>query len=413
MRTPGARRCVAALGVWLAATAAVVALPKARSIVPQERASKRIAESSSVFSVELIRTVLGQSGGNTVVSPLSVSAMLAMVAQGAGGNSSAQLEHALRASAQELRDGYNVIVHSLKNRKTKSALEFGNSVFVSNELQVMPKFKEELYKSFLASIEPTNFKAPEQAARRINRWVAQATRDRIPDLIHPAAIRPRTEMVLANAIFFRGVWLRTFNVNKTYSAPFSPTPSTRVKAPFMHQIGRFRGGEDPTLGAKWVELPFDGEEFSMVLVLPSERHGLDALLTRMTSQHLTNMLNTRTSKQVILNLPRFRLVSAISLVSALQAMGITDIFNAKSDLSGITTNSQALLVSDIIHKAQIEVNEEGSSASAASAVLVNTLSLNSFMDDLPFMADHPFLAIILDRVNSLPLFAGRVSNPLA
>lgn len=377
-----------------------------------DRASKRIADASSVFSVNLLKTVLNQSEGNVIISPLSISTLLAILQQGARNNSNLQLEEVLHTSQDEAREGYGNIVQSLKMRKSKSSLEFGNSVFLNSDFELLPKYKEILRQSFLANIEPTNFKRTQDAAKQINRWVSQVTKNRIPDLISPDLISPRTQMVLANAIYFKGVWLRTFSVNKTFMGQFNPKADVEVMVPIMHQVGRFRAGEDNNLGAKWVELPFDGDEFSMVLVLPSQKHGLDELVKRLTSQDLNNMFNTRTTKQVILNIPRFKLSSSTSLVPALQTLGVTDVFNAKSNLAGISSSKGSLMVSDIIHKAEIEVNEEGSTASAATGILVNTLSLTSYLDDLPFFADHPFLAIIVDRVNSVPLFTGRISNPL-
>ncbi|XP_066995578.1 ipis-1 [Anabrus simplex] len=402
----------AVFNMWRTAAGCVaVILAILLNVQAADRASKRIADASSEFSVELLKTLLKQSKGNAVIAPLSVSTLLAMLQQGAENSTKTQLENVLHTTKEESREGYGHIIRSLKMRKSKSTLEFGSSVFLNNEFEMAPEYKDILLDDFHANIELINFKHSQDAAKQINKWVSQITKNRIPELVSSDEISPRMQLVLTSAVYFKGVWTRTFNPNKTYTGKFSPELGIDITIPIMHQVGRFRAGEDRSLGAKWVELPFDGDEFSMVLVLPSEKHGLDALLEKMTARDLSNMLNTRKTKQVILDLPRFKLAGGTSLISVLEKLGVTNIFHAEADLRGISDTKGTLMVSDIIHKAEIEINEEGGSASAASGILVNTLSLMPYADDLTFIADQPFLAIIVDRVNSVPLFTGRITDP--
>ncbi|XP_069680033.1 serpin B4-like [Periplaneta americana] len=374
--------------------------------------SQEVADASTSFSLELLQTVLRERMGNVLTSPVSVSTLLAMLQQGALGRTREQLSFVLHMSADRAREGYGHIVRSLKKRKTNSlVLEFGNKVYAKSDFEVAPEYKQILIRDFLSDVETADFLHPVQSASQINSWVANITHNRIPTILKPSDISERTQMVLVNGIFLKGVWLTPFREENTSEKTFSPNPGVEIKVPMMHQTGKFRAGDDPNLGAKWVELPFDGEEFSMVLVLPNEKHGLDKLVSQMKPQHLANMLGTRGTKQVYLTLPRFKISTQISLVPILKKLGLEDIFNANSNLGGITTKGGTLTVSNIIQKAEIEINEKGGTASAATAVLVATLSLVVDPDELVFNANQPFLAIIVHRVNSVPLFAGRVSDP--
>ncbi|KDR09404.1 Serpin I2 [Zootermopsis nevadensis] len=374
--------------------------------------SQEIADASTSFSLELLQAIVRRQAGNVLVSPVSVSILLAMLQQGSRGRSRDQLNAVLHAVPDRALEGYGHIVRSLKKQKTSSlVLEFGNKIYLKSDFELMPEYKQMLVRDFLSDIETTDFLKPVEAAKQINSWVSNVTHNRISSILDPDAISARTQLVLVNVIFLKGVWLTPFRTENTAERSFSPRPGVEIKVPIMHHTGKFRAGDDPSLGAKWVELPFDGEEFSMVLVLPNEKHGLDRLVSQMKPQHLSNMLGTRGTKQVYLALPRFKLTTQMSLVPTLKELGLTDVFTTNSNLGGITTQEGALTVSDIVHKAELEVNEKGGTASAATAILVATLSLVVNPDELQFNANHPFLAIIVHRVNSVPLFAGRVSDP--
>lgn len=376
-------------------------------------ASQEIADASTSFSLELLKALVHSKPGNVLVSPVSVSILLAMLQQGSLARSRDQLSSVLHVPPDRAREGYGHIVRSLKKRKPSSlVLEFGNKIYLKSGFELVPEYKQTLIRDFLSDIETTDFLKPEEAAKQINSWVSYVTHNRVPSILDPDAISARTQMVLVNGIFLKGAWLTPFRVENTDDRSFSPSPGVEIKVPIMHLTGKFRAGEDQNLGAKWVELPFDGEEFSMVLVLPNEKHGLDKLVSQMKYQHLSNMLGTRGTKQVYLALPRFKLSTQMSLVPILKELGLMDIFTINSNLGGITTQNATLTVSDIVHKAELEVNEKGGTASAATGILVATLSLLVNPDELEFNANHPFLAIIVHRVNSVPLFAGRVSDPL-
>lgn len=374
--------------------------------------SQEIADASASFSLELLQTVLCGQSGNVLVSPVSVSVLLSMLQQGALERSRDELSAVLHLSPNSARDGYGHIARSLRKQKTSSlVLEFANKIYLQHGFEMVPEYKQTLIKDFLSDIETTNFLKPEEAAFQVNSWVSNVTHNRVNSLIVPDALSAQTQLLLVNGIYLKGVWLTPFRIEQTAEKSFSPSPGVEITVPIMHHTGKFRAGDDPSLGAKWVELPFDDEEFSMVLVLPHERHCLEKLVSQMKPQHLSNMLGTRGTKQVSLALPRFKLSTQMSLVPTLMKLGLTDVFTINSDLGGITMRDETLSVSDIVQKAELEVNEKGGTASAATGILVATLSLTVNPDELEFNANHPFLAIVVHRVNSVPLFAGRVSDP--
>nr|CAD7195494.1 unnamed protein product [Timema douglasi] len=468
--------------------------------------NKRLADSANKFSVELLKAVCSQNrDGNVIISPVSVSTLLALLDQGSHDTTRQQLESVLNLSTEEARQGYGGLVHSLKSRAPNASLpvlEVANHLFVARGWSVRPEFRHTASRDFLSGVEEVTFGSGSGAVA-INSWATAATHGRIGAIVPPefreeknplrrsflpyvwlcirlplrlkrVLQRPMsvstcpeglphdTVMVLANAIFFKGLWLKPFKKAFTTEHIFSPQPGVMMSVPFMEQEGDFVFGDDPNLGAKWIELPFNsavncrsapkkqrgyynteqlntvqltlnsgqtsvstgstpsyslsdnfdrGEEFSMVVVLPNERHGLNKLIDRLTATDLSNMASTRTNKRVRLFLPRFKLNSQSQLIPVLQQLGVTDIFNASSKLAGITTSTEPLKVSNVFQKAEIEIDEEGGTASAATVVIVNTLSLVIYPEQVMFQADHPFLAVIIDRVNSVPLFIARVADP--
>nr|CAD7454201.1 unnamed protein product [Timema tahoe] len=548
--------------------------------------NKRLADSANKFSVELLKAVCSQNGdGNVIISPVSVSTLLALLNQGSHDTTRQQLESVLNLSTEESKQGYGGLVHSLKSRAPNASLpvlEVANHLFVARGWSVRPEFRHTASRDFLSGVEEVTFGSG-LGAVAINSWATAATHGRIGAIVPPEGLPHDTVMVLANAIFFKGLWLKPFKRAFTTEHIFSPQPGAMISVPFMEQEGDFVFGDDPNLGAKWIELPFNldscrphgvvvsvpgygvpgsipgwclgyfsrkgnypnvhqsllypcvseggggpttlthagtalavagpwaypvseaytlyidvrslmGEEFSMVVVLPNERHGLNKLIGRLTATDLSNMASTRTNKRVRLFLPRFKLNSQSQLVPVLQQLGVTDIFNASSKLAGITTSTEPMKVSNVFQKAEIEIDEEGGTASAATGklnivttrnltkvfetlvtsfsghmvqgatlvldwaandgefmvrfrsyvlktgllmtgrsryvyvcwyaprlfdpakqvrrlVIVNTLSLVFYPEQVVFQADHPFLAVIIDRVNSVPLFIARVADP--
>jgi serpin B len=216
-----------------------------------------------------------------------------------------------------------------------------------------------------------------------------------------------TRLVLTNAIYFKGNWARQFEKDKTKDALFTLVDGEKVDAAMMNQTAEF--GYLETESFQGIELPYVDDELSMIIMLPKEFDGLDELEKTLTVENLSKWLSKLYTREVVVSVPKFKMTSQFGLASVLKSMGMTDAFSSKANFSGIN-GKRDLFISAVIHKAYVDVNEEGTEAAAATAI---TMKLTSVMPSrIPvFRADHPFLFLIRDNHSGSILFIGRVMNP--
>ena len=242
---------------------------------------------------------------------------------------------------------------------------------------------------------------PDAARDTINRWVSEKTEERIPKLLNKEDIDFGVVLVLTNAVYFKGEWERPFPVERTRETDFEVKPGKRVKVPMMNLEGGFRYAEGD--GVRALELPYRGERLSMVLLLPAERQGLAELVRSLTTQSLSKLIAALSMREGELSLPRFQSNSRFNLNKTLKALGMESAFHG--GFTGMTPKDIA--ITRVIHQAEIETNEQGTVASAATAVMM----ARSDRPPLKFRADEPFLYLIRDRVSGGIVFVGRVSDP--
>ena len=388
--------------------------PAAATPGPVKLKQEDIAQAVTAFSLDVAKDVLRGSQSNAVVSVLGVAHLLSLLQQSADplSETAAQLEKGLHLDRESSYKGLpRLLVNAVTKRHSKTVLENGNNLFVNKDLKVKDPFLEKARTHYNMNVTALDFKQLDSAVSAINQWVSESTHGRIPSIVSKTSVSPRTSMVLASAMYFRGVWQHMFDAGKTVQKLFSADPSRNVTVFMMQQAGDFRAGELADLDAQWLELPFDGDHFSMLLLLPNKRHGLAEVVQGLEASHVTAMLSgTGPLRRTVLLMPRFQLNSDVSLTKTLKQLGMSALFGREARLRGISDTPIA--VSDVLHKAEMKVDEQGATASAASAVLVNTLSLVSFSEDMKFYADHPFLAIIADRTTKVPVFVGRVAYPI-
>ncbi|XP_071445371.1 serine protease inhibitor 42Dd-like [Hetaerina americana] len=382
-------------------------------------------DSVNGFSYSLLKDTLQSQNGNFILSPISMSTLLAMLEVGVIGDSNQELRQALNYPAQSTRFGqqvYSPIITDLKQRRgdSKNVLEFGSHIYFSKNLDLLQSYIDYVSQFFFTGAQKLDFQNSAATAQTINDWVSSATKGKINNLVHPGSISKDTKLILTNAIYFRGIWEKKFNINRTTLEEFSTDPNISgskiylsgpeqtKKVPMMKQINRFLAGSDASMRAKWVHIPFDNKEFSMVLVMPTDEEGINSLSRRLTKENIDKIINTKTQKSVVLGLPRFKISTELRLDESLKRLGVRTIFSPAADFSRISNDR--LFVNKVLHKAEIEVNEEGSTAAAASAVLVNTLSLVN-TDDLTFYANQPFLLFLIKNNPAYTLFVGRVTDP--
>lgn len=336
--------------------------------------------------------------GNLFFSPASIEAALSMTREGAAGNTLRQMNLLLPEAGAFPVTGTNV------------TLESANAIWVDKSFSILGKFQTTVQQKYGAEIRPADFAGqPEIESATINRWVEEKTRDKIKNLLPPGSLAPDTRLILVNAIYFKGDWLHAFEKDKTADEPFWTTPEVSTNVPMMTmKPERFGYMENESF--QCLELPYLGEEASMLIVLPKEKDGLVRIEEGLSADAIADWTAVLHKEEIEVHLPRFKIESQFdSLVKTLAAMGVADAFNPLlADFSGIS--AEKLFISDVIHKVFIQVDEKGTEAAAATGVVMRMASVP--MESKVFRANHPFLCLIRAKKSGEILFMGRIIKPV-
>jgi serpin B len=375
-----------------------------------------VVEANTLFALDLYAELKAVEG-NLFFSPYSISTALAMTHAGARGNTEAQLAQVLHFSLGQGR--LHAALASLQ-AKLRAVQEKGHvQLRVANAL--WPQKGYAFLEDYLALVEeyygvlitPVDYGETEAARQKINAWVEEKTQDKIKELIPPGILDVLTRLVLVNAIYFKGDWKSQFGQALTKPAPFWITPHEKIQTPTMTQRQRFRYAEGD--GLQVLELPYAGGEVSMILLLPRKVDGLGKLEDALTPENLDRWTRRLEEKKVRVFLPRFKESSQFRLEKTLASMGMVDAFEMdKADFSGMDGRKRWLYIAAVIHQAFVEVNEEGTEAAAATAVvMMGRGGPGVSKPPLIFRADHPFIFLMRDNRTGSILFLGRMVNPSA
>jgi serpin B len=344
------------------------------------------------FTFDLYRRA-AEKEGNVVLSPYSVAAALAMVREGARGATADEMARVLGAAPPAVD-------------AVGSRLDVANSVWLQSGFAVKPDYTSLLQSRYGAVAEQVDFqRATEQARQRINTWVEQKTEGKIEDLLVPGTVTADTRLVLANAVYFKGAWESPFDAKRTAAADFTLASGEKVSAPFMNQKARFGYVSDDRVTA--LSMPYAGGDVSMVVLLPAEAGGLVALERDLTRERLDAWVGAMRRLEVTTAIPKFQMTSEMSLADTLSAMGMRRVFTRDADLSGIA-EGKGLALTAVVHKAFVDVNEEGTEAAAATGGVVGVTSVQN---PVVFRADRPFLFVVRHEPTGTVLFIGRVVDP--
>ncbi len=376
-----------------------------------------LVDGNTEFALDLYRRVAGQTevAANVFMSPRSVSSALAMTYAGARGGTADEMADALGLPATDpaaVLSAFGQLDRRLEARAETSGyvLNQANGLWGQSGYPFREEFTTLVSEKMGAGFNTVDFVNDSEGAReRINTWVENATNDRIEDLIPRGALDASTVLVLANAIYFKGDWRTKFDAEDTRDAPFF-SPAGESTVDMMHRVDRYGYFEDEV--AQVLDLPYEGGDLSMTVVLPrGEKPGdLESLESSLTPEVLDGWIRGVNEKKVDVYLPRFSIEwGTEELKDDLMALGMKEAFQpGEADFSGIG-GEQELFISLVLHKAFVEVNEEGSEAAAATAV---GIARTSIPEPPPvFRADRPFLFMIRDRVSGSILFMGRLATP--
>jgi serpin B len=292
-------------------------------------------------------------------------------------------------------------------------LATANAIWAQRGMPWRDEFKNRVAGPYASMFKEVDFRtAPDAARKECNDWVEKKTHEKIKDILQKGDVRGDTRMLLANAIYFKGTWTDQFDKKATQDAPFTKADGSKVTAPLMHRSGRYSYAETDDVQA--VSLPYKGNELSMLVLLPKTPDGIGKLQDSLSGVTLAEWAGkVKPEPDVRLYLPRFKAETRYELTKELSAMGMPDAFNdAKADFSGMLSGPERLCIGFVIHKAFVDVNEEGTEAAAATVVGMRLAAAAPHQLKV-FRADHPFLFAIMHNPTKTALFLGRLSDPKA
>ena len=376
-----------------------------------------LVNGNSAFALDLYQA-LRDKEGNLFYSPYSISLALAMTYAGARGETEKQMADTLHFTLPQghLHPAFNSLDLELSQRgkgaKGKDGegfrLNIANAIWGQKDYHFLATFLDVLAENYGAGLRVLDFTSePEKSRIVINDWVSEETEARIKDLLPQGSIDPFTRLVLTNAIYFNAAWQYPFEENATTNGLFHLLQGGEVTVPMMKQKKLLSYAESE--GYQAVELPYDGHELSMIILLP-QAGNFEAFEKSLDAQQVDAIIKNLEPSQVTLTMPRFEFASSFSLREALAAMGMPDAFSGNADFSGMTGNRD-LFISDVVHKAFVSVDEAGTEAAAATAVIMTLTALPE--DTVEMTIDRPFIFLIRDIKTGAISFVGRVVNPSA
>ena len=378
--------------------------------------ARSVARAGNEFAADLYGR-LRDNEGNLFFSPSSISLALAMTYAGAEGQTEQQMADVLHFDLPERQ--LHAAVAALRQAARPDGDKAGYQLRVANRLwaqegfPIQPAFQQTLRTNYGAELEQLNFAQQAEAARQtINAWVEGQTEKKIENLLPPGVLDAMTRLVLTNAIYFKGAWTDEFKKEATKEAPFHLPNGRQLNVPLMHQNGRFDYAAIDDL--QILAMPYGPDrQLSMIVLLPKKVDGLAALEKQLTSENLETWLKRMRKQEVRLFLPRFKMTSQFQLAEVLKSLGMTLAFSPQqADFSGISSNEE-LYISAVIHKAFVDVNEQGTEAAAATGVAIGVTSAPVRDEPVVFRADHPFVFLIRDNRSGSILFLGRLIDPKA
>ncbi len=385
-----------------------IALTLVSMLLIASASAQTASESVSAFTFQMYQKVAEKEKGNIFFSPYSISSAMAMTYVGAANETQNQIASTLHFTkdTKTLATSMGGLHQSLLSKNGKGLeLSISNRVWVEQTYKVKCSYKRTLKKRFKTSFGKADFIGNFQLERvKINDAVATDTKSLIKDLIPQGGLSPITRLVLTNAIYFKGKWEKQFNPERTRKGDFYVDNSTTVSAQYMSSKEQYNYYEDETLMA--VELPYSND-ITMLVILPAEGTTISDLGKTLNQQKYQAITRELYSDEVSLMLPKFKSEASLTLSNTLKEMGMPIAFTDDADFTGIS-NRNDLKITDVFHKAFIEVSEEGTEAAAATAVVVGVKSMPMTRT---FKANRPFIYIIRDTKTGTPLFIGRLMNP--
>lgn len=410
------RSFILILAIAIFIVAVCSCLEKTESKAAEQIDSQTIANANNDFAIRLYSKLqaAGKKNENLFFSPYSISTALAMTATGAENQTEVQMLKTLglptKTEKQKLHSAIGKVIKELNDRGQENdyQLSIANALWGQIGYEFLPEFIELAGNNYDGGLNEVDFAGATETTRQtINSWVEKKTNDKIQNLISKGVLDSMTRLVLTNAIYFKADWANGFKADRTQNADFTLAGGEKISVPMMNQTAEFNYVEIDNF--QLLELPYINNELSMLAFLPKEIDGLGEFEKTLTIKNINQWLGKSNKCKVIVSIPKFKMTSKFNLNNVLKSLGMADAFSADADFSAMT-GQKDLYISDVIHKAYVDVNEEGTEAAAATAVVMRLTSISP--QELPiFRVDRPFLFLIRDNLSGTILFIGRLVNP--
>ena len=415
------KKALAPIGIAFITLAVVVAVlflypfgpkhpPKADDTGWTQEGIQEVVNANNQFAFDLYSELTKSETGNIFYSPYSIFAALAMTYEGARGQTADEMKSVFHFPENSiLRPNFAKIYNEINEGYRDYELRTGNALWIQQDYPLLKDYRNRVEKYYGGKAANLDFiKETEKSRQTINSFIEEQTNKKIKNLLPPGSLNALTRLVLTNAIYFKGTWEWEFNPKDTREMNFYVTPTNIVKPPMMYMKPDKAKFNYADLGELQIlELPYKGNKISMLILLPTEN--LSIIESSLTPEKLEEWKNQmRETKLDAIYIPKFEFETKYTLNENLKALGMPTAFEpGKADFSGMT-NERNLFISSVIHQAYVKVDEKGTEAAAATAVVIST---GVHIPRNIFRADHPFIFIIQEKETGNILFLGRVTNP--
>jgi serpin B len=375
--------------------------------VEETRGDSALIDGNNRFALDMYSQLKSEEG-NIFFSPYSVSSALAMAYEGARGSTAEEIRSVFHypENTKERQEGYAALYNNINVNKAGYTLNTANALWVEKSYRLLASYTSTIEEYYSGKATNLDFITKTQESRQtINSWVEDHTNGKIKNLIR--SLSTQTRLVITNAVYFKGTWLKEFDPEQTIEKNFWLTPAKTTKAEMMRSTDVFSYAETEEMQA--LELPYDGEKLSMLILLPS-KEGLGDFEESLDVKKLNDIKALLQKQEVNVLLPKFRFEARYEMNDPLSELGMPTAFTAKANFSGMDGEGK-LFISQVVHQAFVEANEEGTEAAAATAVVMVATAMPNEPATPTFNADHPFIFLIQDKETGNIIFLGRVSNP--
>ena len=367
-----------------------------------------LLDSLNDFTFDFYKKISDEKIKNVFFSPYSIFVALSMAYEGARGNTSEQMYDILNILQNDsaTRGSFGRIYNLLNQQQEGYTISTANAFWAQQNHKFLQEYIDILESYYIAEANELDFSKNVEAAETINAWIEENTNHKIKDMIDPGALSALTRLVLTDAIYFKGLWANQFDPDNTNKEDFRITSDETVEVDMMH-LSDIKFNYTETGDLQVLKLPYEGNDLSMIIILPKENN-ISVVESELNPTNLTTWINSLDEIEININIPKFKFEAEYTLNDVLDEMGMKDAFvPGIADFSGMDGTTD-LYISHVLHKAFVEVNEEGTEAAAATAVIVATRAITDI-----FNADHPFVFLIQHEETGAILFMGKIMNPAA